>query len=259
MAFSTPAYAQNAVSAEIAQNRADGTAAANQEAINNGTDPTLLTTTAGVQYKYNDLLAGADTSLLEFYYSRPIGAAKRMSWQLTLPFATGVTDSDLGLGDIGLKFTHVVALNKSRGLAYTAEVTFDTAERPELGAGQTTLELSGFYAKFLNNGGIFAPALVQTIGLGDPDPGRSDINLTTLDLYYVPKLANPKYFITYDPAVVYDWERDALFGSLTVTFGSSIGEAFGGNATVFVKPQILFGADRPSDWSTQVGFKVIGF
>ena len=65
--------------------------------------------------------------------------------------------------------------------------------------------------------------------------------------------------MTFDPALVYDWERDKGFGSLSITFGVLTGKAFGGDSQIFIKPQVLAGANRPADWSLQVGYKVIGF
>lgn len=235
-----------------------GNAAFAAEEINNGTNPTLLTTTAGIQYKHSDLRNGATSGLFEAFYAQPFGANKQYSLQLTLPYASGAIDKDFGLGDIGLKFTHILDVNPKTGLAYSTELLFNSAQRAELGSGQTVLKASGFYAFFLESG-IFVPSLVQQVGLGDEDAGRVKVNNTTLDFYYVPKLPDPKYFITFDPALVYDWQRDVGYGSLTVTFGRSLGKLFGGNAVAFVKPQILAGEYRPADWTVQVGFKVIGF
>lgn len=252
-------HAQELSGGLIAQNQSDGQAAINQAEINNGTNPTLLTTRAGIQYEYNKFTAGQNSGLWEAYASLPFGANKNMSLELTLPYASGPTNDSYGLGDVSLKFTHIVSLNASRGIAYQAELFADTADRPDLGTGQTVLELSAFYAKFLSNGAIFAPAWVQTFGLGDEDPGRARISRTTLDFYYVPKLANPKFFITADPALVYDWENDKKFASLQVTFGMLTGKAFGGDSQIFIKPGIYGGADRPLDWSVQVGYRVLNF
>ncbi|AWI79152.1 hypothetical protein CEW87_07105 [Parazoarcus communis] len=92
------------------------------------------------------------------------------------------------------------------------------------------------------------------------NPGnRARINNTTFDLYYVPKLANPKYYVTYDPALVHDWENEKSYASLTITFGRMLGKAFGGDSQVYIKPQVLGGKDRPIDFTVQVGYKVIGF
>jgi hypothetical protein len=181
-----------------------------------------------------------------------------MSLSITVPYASGIVDSDFSLGDASLKLTQVVSLNQKRGIAYTAEVYFDTADRDELGTGQTVLELSAFYAKFLSTGAIFAPAVVQRVNLSD-NKNRSSVNSTTFDFYYVPKLKSSKYIMTFDPALVFDRRSDRQFGSLTVTFGRLLGKQFGGDAQVFIKPQILAGDERPVDWSLQIGYKVLGF
>jgi hypothetical protein len=234
-----------------------GVSVAQVESVNDGTDPTRLATSLTVTYKHTEFLTPDSTGLFELEYSRPVGA-KRMSLGGTLPYGSGVTDSDFALGDASIKFVHVVDLNPQRGLAYTAEVYFDTAGRDELGTGQTVLELSAFYAKFLKSGAIFAPALVQRVNLSD-NKNRPSVNSTTVDFYYVPRLGNPKYLMTLDPAVVDDHRSDRLYASLTVTIGRLLGKHFGGDAQVFIKPQLLGGGERPIDWSLQIGYKVLGF
>ncbi len=248
-----------AVAASTAAALALALAPATAEEANNGTNPTLLSTVAGVQAKYTDLRAGRSNTLLEAVYTQPFGAAKNMSLGVTVPYASGPVDERFGFGDLSVKFTHVPVVTRTWGLAYAAELTFDTAVRPDLGAGQTSAKLSGFYARFLENGDIFAPAVVQQVTLGDPDRGRARINTTTLDFYYVPKFSDPRFFVTLDPAVVFDWQRDATYGSLTTTVGMMTGEMFGGASQIYVKPQVLVGGQRPADWSVQVGFKVLGF
>lgn len=245
--------AQDANVGTLAVNRAAG------EEVNNGTNPTLLATTAGIQYTYNDIRGGLSSGLWEAYVGVPFGSRKQFQLQLTVPYANGALNNDFDFGDVSLKFVHVVDVNASRGIAYTAELSVDTAARPDLGNGQEVLELSGFYAKFLPGGSIIAPALVQTVGLDGKGPNGRGINRTTFDLYYVPKLANPKFFMTFDPALTYDWETDQGFASLQVTFGMLTGKISGGDSQIFIKPGIYAGGDRPLDFSVQVGFKVLGF
>jgi len=251
--LTAPALAQDANVGAVAEKTA------NSEVVNNGTNPTLLSTTAGIQYTYNDIRGGFSSGLWEAYFGMPFGSRKQFSFQLKVPYADSALDDDFGLGDVSLKFTHVVDVNASRGIAYTAELFLDTADRPDLGNGQEVLEFSAFYAKFLPGGNIFAPALVQTVGLDGKGSNGQDINRTTIDFYYVPKLANPKFFMTFDPALSYDWETDKGFASLQVTFGMLTGKVAGGDSQIFIKPGIYAGADRPLDFSVQVGFKVLGF
>ena len=74
----------------------------------------------------------------------------------------------------------------------------------------------------------------------------------------MPKLSDPRKFVTLDPELNFDWADDRQFPSLTVTAGRSVGKAFGGTAQVHAKPTVLFGGD-PGDWSLEMGFKVLGF
>lgn len=242
----------------FAQEQTDAQAASEQ--IDTGTNPTKLSNTAGIQYKHTELTSDFSQQLLEVYYKFPLGEKQRTSLNINVPFMrfdVPVYD-DAGLGDVSVKLTNVSKLTRAYGIVFSGELFFDTAKYPALGNGQTALKASGIYAKFLKSGGIFAPALVHMIGLGGHEDG-SRINNTTFDFYYVPKLSNPFYYMTYDPAIVLDWLNDAEYASLTVTFGRVIGKLFGGTGSVYVKPQILAGSERAADWSLQAGFKVVGF
>jgi hypothetical protein len=237
--------------------------------INNGTNPTLLTTQFGIQYQFNQINSDLNTGVFEAFYTQPFGEGGRRAFRITVPgsdspfnadpFFGGVPGQDFTLGDVSITYIDVFYLTEKNGAAYTFELFLDTADQPTAGYGQLAGEFSAFYAFFLNSGAIFAPAWVQTFGLEGGNSEGDDVNQTTLDFYYVPKLANPKYFMTYDPAIVHNWETDDTFGSLQITFGMLTGRAFGGDSQVFVKPGVLLGGDRPADWSLQVGYKVLNF
>lgn len=226
--------------------------------INNGTNPTLLTTQAGIQYQHTEIGSGLNAGLFEAFYTQPILGGDK-AFRITVPVANSPIDSSFDLGDISLTYIDVFYLTKKNGAAFTAELFLDTAQRIDNGYDQFALETSVFYAWFLDNGAIFAPAWVQTFGLEGGNSSGANVNVSTFDFYYVPKLQNPKYYLTFDPAVIHDWENDDTFGSLQITFGMLTGRAFGGDSQVFVKPGVLFGGDRPADWSIQVGYKVLNF
>lgn len=248
------------------------------EEINNGTNPTLLTTQAGIQYQYNEINSDLNTGLFEAFYTQPFGEAGTRAFRFTVPGSdspfnarprlgeaedAAAVDDRVGdefvLGDISVTYIDVFYLTEQNGSAFTFELFTDTAESDYAGYGQFAGETSIFYAWFLGNGAIFAPAWVQTFGLEGGNDAGVDVNVSTFDFYYVPKLANPKYYMTFDPAVIHDWESEATFGSLQITFGMLTGRAFGGDSQVFVKPGIMFGGDRPAEWSVQVGYKVLNF
>lgn len=236
-------------------------AQATAKSENNGTDPTSLTTSAGAQYEYLDLPGGLSRDTLNLDFAVPFGASKDYSLRLRVPLVqTDVFNQDgYGLGDVSLQGTHVFGLTKTHGLVVQAELLTDTAGRDELGSGRTVFKGAFIYARFLASG-IFAPAIVQSQSIGSGSgSGRADVRSTTFDLYYVPKLADPKNFMTIDPAMTFDWQRDKRFPSLAVTFGRVLGRVWNGSSQLFVKPTLFVGGDRPSQWGIQVGYKVIGF
>ncbi len=258
--LSTPSFAQDGSNLPEIQR--------DFEEINNGTNPTLLTTQFGVQYQFNQINSNLNTGLFEAFYTKPFGDGSR-AFRLTVPGSDspfnanpifgGQPGVEFTLGDISLTYIDVFHLTERNGAAFTFELFLDTAQTDRAGYGQFVGETSAFYAWFLNNGAIFAPAWVQTFGLQGGNAQGVNVNTTTLDFYYVPKLKNPRFYLTFDPAIIHDWENDQTFGSLQVTAGMLTGKAFGGDGQVFIKPGILFGGDRPAEWSIQVGYKVLNF
>lgn len=231
------------------------------EEVNNGTDPTKLSTTAQIRYETLDLGDGFTNNTLYLRLTQPIGAAQRSSLEFKF-LAVGsnvVGDSDFGIGDTSLKFTHLSTLTQKYGILLTLEAIFDTADEADQGFGSNALRPGITYARFLPGGAIFAPTLQHAFTVGKTDAGRDDVNITVLDLYYVPKLDDPLSYMTVDPALTYDWERDRLSPTLAVTFGRVIPTAMPGSSSLFIKPSIGIGNDSAYDWGVEVGFKVVGF
>jgi hypothetical protein len=226
-----------------------------QEA-DNGTDPTKLRRTVSAYYEHMDFGSDIGRGTIKLTAEAPI--ADRTSLRFTLPLAAfdapGL-DSDLALGDLALRVTHILDTNRARGLVLQGEIFADTAERAELGYGTTVLKGTAIYAKFLQGGRIFAPALSHSQSVDD----RNQVRETVLDFYYVPKLPDPAWYMTVDPAVVKNWEGDKLYGSLAVTAGRAVGKIGGGLAQLYAKPSVFIGNERPADWALEVGFRVIGF
>lgn len=238
------------------------TAAMAQEGeVNNGTDPTKLSTTAQIRFESLELGDGFTNNTLYLRFTQPLGAAQRSSVELKLPIVSTniLDDTEYGLGDFSLKFTHLSSLTQQYGVLLTLEAIFDTAAAADHGAGSNVLRPGITYARFLSGGAIFAPTLQHAFTVGETDPGRTDVNLTVLDLYYVPKLDDPLNYMTIDPALIYDWERDQLSPTLAVTVGRVIPTGLPGSSSFFLKPSVGIGDDASYDWGLEVGFKVVGF
>jgi hypothetical protein len=239
---------------------AAATARAQDKPANNGTDPTKLTTIAQPTYEYLDLLGGFESGVLRLNYTQPFGEKSDYSLRLRVPVQMNDVLGNAGhdLGDASVMLTHVFGLTRTHGWVVQGEAVFDTAARPELGTGKNVLKGTLIYARFLPTGAIFAPAVVQSNSVSG-QARRADVNTTTFDFYYVPKLADPRNLITVDPAVNFDWENDKEFLSLAVTYGRVTGPAFGGIGIVTVKPTLFAGGDRPADWGIEIGYKLLGF
>lgn len=234
---------------------ASGQIAAAQE-TDNGTDPTKLRRMVWTSYEHMDLGQDITRGTFKLMYENPIG--KRTSLRLTLPvvgFDTPGHDRDPGFGDVSLRVTHLLDVTRERGIVLQGEVYADTADRRAYGYGTTVLKGVAIYAKFLQGGAIFAPAFNHSQSID----GHNQVSETTLDFYYVPTLPDPAWYMTIDPAIVRNWESNDTYASLAITTGRAVGHIGGGLAQVYLKPNILIGADRPADWSIEAGFRVIGF
>ena len=225
-----------------------------------GTDPTRLSRVAEAKYEYLDLERGVSSGTLRLTWTQPLG--EKRDWALIARVPVSSVDAggedSYDLGDASLKLSHVFGLTPRQGWVAQGEIVLDTAARPELGSGRNVFKGTLIYARFLPGGSIFAPAWVQSRSLGSGSR-RAAVNATTLDFYYVPRMADPRNLVTLDPALNFDWENDARYFSLSVTAGRVLGPAFGGNAIVFAKPSLFAGGDRPGAWGIELGFKVIGF
>ncbi len=230
-----------------------------QEDVELGTNPARMTRSIEIRNEYLSFGDGVGNNTLRLSYTQPFGPAADWSLKVTLPYSSffGIEGDPSALGDVSFKVTHVLSIGAEQGWAASAEYFADTAD-PGLGFGQNALKLQIVNVQFLDSGALFAPTLLQTIGLGNEEDD-ADLNISTVDFYYVPKLADPRTLLTFDPNVTYDWTNENAYAGLSITAGRMIGQAFGGNMIAYAKPSVFAGGDRPSDWGLEVGFKVIGF
>jgi hypothetical protein len=237
-----------------------GAVQAQNAAPDNGTDPTRFSTTAEAKIEHLALPGGFSTDITKFALIIPLGEKARTNLRVQLPVLRNDVrgNNKFAMGDASLRVNHVLDVTRAYGIVVGAEMNFDTADRPELGTGKHVFKGTFIYAKFLEGGDIFAPAVVQSNSLGG-NSSRAKVNNTVFDFYYVPKLADPQNFITVDPALSFDWETNRRFASLAVTLGRAIGPALGGNSQIFIKPSVFAGNERSAKWGVEVGYKVIGF
>jgi hypothetical protein len=240
----------------------DAPAPASIEQENDGTDPTSPAKFAKVSFEHLDLalpdgLSGDNSNSFIFEYQQPFGN-NAIKFKLPVVSVDALGNSAYSIGDVSAKLTHVLSAKKTHGIVLNGEIVFNTASRPELGTGKTVIKPGITYAFFLKGGHIFAPAFVQSLSIAGDD-NRADISSSTIDFYFVPKLANPKLFMTLDPAITHDWENDKTFVVTALTLGFKLGPMLGGKGQMFIKPSIGFGSDRPTGWGISTGFQLLSF
>lgn len=245
-----------------------------------GTNPLNFQRTLQVVNEYN-AVGDASINYTRFRYTEPLAGGK-MSLRLEAPVVyanaalpgntstsavegTGVSisdsgeASDFGLGDLNLKLTYIPFTTRAGGLATSLELDFPTASDRVLGTGKYIAAPSVTYAFFLPGNTIFAPAYKHSISFaGEGD--REDVNSGSLDFYIVHRFDGGRQWVTLDPTYILNYELGKYSGAtLRVVYGRVLGKVGDAVVSGYVKPGIGVGADRPNDWSAEIGLSLIGF
>lgn len=231
-------------------------AVAQDTKVDNGTDPTKLRRSVNLSYEHMDFASSGSRGSWELMMEMPV--AEKVSLRLTLPVVSlnlPQNDFEPALGDVALRATYLHSVNRERGIVFQGEIFANTAKDPGRGYDSTVFKATAIYAKFLEGGRILAPALSHSEAIGR----QKNVSETVLDLYYVPHLSNPAWYMTVDPALVHNWESDDSYASLAITTGRAVAKAGKGLVQVYLKPNVLMGHDRPADWSLELGVRAIGF
>lgn len=173
----------------------------------------------------------------------------------------GIDDVDeSGLGDTDMRFLTVPVLDMAnrRALAFGLEFFFDTASEDALGAGTTSIGPQVFYVKFLKRG-LFAPALQYKFSV-DEDDGRSETDQFLIDLNYLLMAKDKQSWFFADPQIVIDNEENTEYAIVDLEVGWMLskwtdlkGHSF------YIRPSFGVGADRPTDGSIELGYKMVGW
>lgn len=173
----------------------------------------------------------------------------------------GLDVDESGLGDFDMRFLTVLSLNMESKTAWAGglEVFVDTASEDVLGAGTTSLGPQIFYVKFLPRG-LFAPGLQYKFSI-DEDDGRSDTDQFLIDLNYLLMAKDKTSWFFTDPQIVIDNENDQEFAIVDLEWGWMMakwkpdlkGHSF------YIRPSFGVGNDRPTDYSVEFGYKIVGW
>ncbi len=241
-----------------------------QKSDKTGTNPINFSTDFRVYDEFSWLNTAGDgnQNLTTMEFRTPFAGGK---WQWRVRGRFNVLSADLnndgiddidesGFGDVDMRFLTVFSLNKATKTAWAGglEVFLDTASEDALGSGTTALGPQLFYVKFLPRG-LFAPGLQYKFSV-DEDSGRSKTDQILIDLNYLRMAKDKQSWFFTDPQIVIDNENNIEFAIVDLEFGFMMskwtelkGHSF------YIRPSFGVGKDRPTDYSIEIGYKIVGF
>ena len=202
----------------------------------------------------------------------------KWQWRVRAPFKSlqvdvnddGIDEIDeSGFGDLDMRFITVPILDVAnmRAVAIGLELFLDTASEDVLGSGTTSLGPQVFLVKFFKGGfgpykggGLFAPGFQYKFSI-DEEEGRSDTEQFLIDLNFLMMGTSKMFWFFTDPQIVFDLETEEEFAIVDLEFGVMMAKWFNDlkGHSAYIRPSFAVGADRPTDYSVEVGYKIVGW
>jgi len=203
-------------------------------------------------------------------------------WQFRVkaPFVTslkadfnndGIDDLDeSGLGDVNFRLLKKPWFKGPHAIALGFEVFLNTASEDALGSGTTTLGPQIFYGYFFGKnpipipgyrgGGLFAPGLQYRFSV-EEDAGRSDTDAVAIDINYLALSEDKTRWLFANPQVLFDRENEQDYVFFDVEFGWMMAKWYPElkGQSFYIRPTFTIGADRPSDYGIEFGYKFVGW
>lgn len=160
-----------------------------------------------------------------------------------------------GIGDIDMRVLWLAYGNRKIIIVPGLEATFNTSSNEALGFGANVLAPTLFFVfpGLLGKSSLFAPGYQYLV---DVDGGE-DINVSRsqIDLYFVWLLGKGSNWLIVDPQVIIDHDQNIFPALIEVEWGYMIKPLPG--ASVYLRPGVGIGSDRPYDWNFEAGLKFV--
>lgn len=190
-------------------------------------------------------------------------------WQFRVRARANVINADLnddgvdeldesGFGDLDFRFLTVPYVNPAKRIAFAAglEVFLDTASDEALGSGSTSLGPQIFLVFFKPFGldiDLFAPAYQHKFSIDG-----NDVNQSLIDLFMLKTSEDKTLWVLVNPVFVIDHEANTEYMLIDIELGTMLDKYLGTMGhSVYVRPSVGIGGDRPYDASIEVGYKMV--
>jgi hypothetical protein len=173
----------------------------------------------------------------------------------------GVDEVDeWGLGDVDFRFLTVPYIDMSKGhaLAVGLETFLPTATTH--GPERLAFGPQVFYVKFRPfglKGFLLAPGYQHKFSTWE-EPEFDVLHQGLINLFVLWKSESKQYWALLDPQIVIDYEEDKVFNVTDLELGMMLDKFTGSKGhSTYLRPSVGIGSDRPSDYSIEVGYKVV--
>jgi hypothetical protein len=237
-----------------------------------GTNPVNFTHDFRVyhEYQFLDTPGDSDQQITTVEFRTPFSGGK---WQFRIRGRYKSMNIDLnddgvdelsedGFGDFDFRFLTVPVIDMKRkfALALGFETFLPAATEDSLGSGALSFgpqAFAVFFAPFGIKGTLIAPAYQHKFSV-DEDDGRSKVHQGLIDIFILWASGDKKYWALVDPQIVLDYEQDKEFMLIDLEGGAMLDRILGTKGhSVYLRPSIGIGENRPTDGSLEIGYKVI--
>ncbi len=232
-----------------------------------GTNPVNFTHDLRLYNEYQFLNVAGDgfNNITTLEYRHPLADGK---WQVRARVRGVKIEADTnndgtdeldesGLGDIDFRVLTVPHLDMPNKFAIATglEVFIPSASDDALGTEALSLgpQVFGvFFTPFGIPGLLIAPAYQHKFSIAE-ESGAPNVHQGLIDLFILWTSKDKQTWSLINPQMVLDYKQDRVFGFIEVEVGQMIGNGH----SVYVRPSVSVGGDRPTDGSIEVGYKVI--
>ena len=167
---------------------------------------------------------------------------------------------DGGLGDTDVRFLTVPYMDMENLVAGAVGMEFflPTAAEDPLGSGATVLGPQVFGVLFKRLGfDLIAPAFQQLYSI-EEDSGRDRVRQGLIDVFALKLSESKKQWMLINPTLIFDYKNDTEFLNFDIEVGSMLDDLVGAiGHSLYVRPNVQFGSDRPGDYGIEIGYKFI--
>lgn len=164
-----------------------------------------------------------------------------------------------GFGDMDFRLLAVPYVNMKKKFAFAAgiEVFLDTASDDALGSGSTSLgpQVFAVFFKPFDSSiiSLIAPAYQHKFSIDG-----NDVSQGLIDIFILTTSKDKTFWVLLDPQIILDFENEKEFVLIDAEAGMMLDSFLGVKGkSVYLRPSVGFGHDRPYEQSLELGFKMI--